>query len=69
MKVDWVEYALNLDPTRFENFRSVRTEPNRIECGFNAHWNASADTVEKWIGTSQKASRKTDTVPLGLKKL
>ena len=37
MKVDWDEYALNLDLIRFENLRIVRTKPNRIECGFNAH--------------------------------
>ena len=44
MKVDWDEYALNPDPMRFKNLRAVWTEPIRIECSFNAHWNASADT-------------------------
>ena len=34
LKVDWDEYALNLDLTRFENLRAVRMEPSRIEWQF-----------------------------------
>ena len=30
--------------SRSENLRAVRTEPSRIECSFNAHWIACADT-------------------------